>query len=80
MAEALSARVVLVGDRKQHRAYGGRAAQAAGREGRAKVAEVTEILRQKGDYKKAAEALAKAEPERHSSELDKLGWIKEVAR
>jgi Viral (Superfamily 1) RNA helicase len=42
------------------------------------VAEVTQILRQKGDYKKAAEALSQGRIEEGFKELGKLGWIKEV--
>ena len=42
------------------------------------MAEVTEILRQQGDYKKAAEALSEGKTEEAFEELDKLGWIKEV--
>jgi hypothetical protein len=44
-----------------------------------KVAEVTEILRQKGDYKKAAEALSEGRTAEAFEQLDKLGWVKEVA-
>jgi hypothetical protein len=40
--------------------------------------EVTEILRQKGDYKKAAQALSEGRTEEAFAELDKLGWIKQV--
>ena len=58
--------------------HGGRTAQAPGRIGGAPVAEVTEILRQQGDYKKAAEALSEGRIAEGFEELDKLGWIKEV--
>jgi conjugative relaxase-like TrwC/TraI family protein len=78
-AERLNARVVLVGDKRQHRSV------AAGEplkllEDRAglRVAEVTEILRQKGDYKKAAEALSDGRTQEAFEQLDTLGWIKEV--
>ena len=43
-----------------------------------RVAEVTEILRQKGDYKKAAQALSEGRTDEAIEELDKLGWIKQV--
>ena len=43
-----------------------------------KVAEVTEILRQQGDYKKAAQALSEGRIVEGFEELDKLGWIKQV--
>ena len=42
------------------------------------MAEVTEILRQQGDYKKAAQALSEGRTEEGFEELDKLGWIKQV--
>ena len=43
-----------------------------------RVAQVTEILRQKGDYKKAAQALSEGRTGEAFEELDKLGWIKQV--
>ena len=79
VAEAVSARVILVGDRHQHRSVTAgeplKLLESAG----LKVAEVTEILRQKGDYKKAAQALSEGRTEEGFEELDKLGWIKQVA-
>jgi conjugative relaxase-like TrwC/TraI family protein len=79
IAESVNARVVLVGDRRQHRSV------TAGEplkllEGRAglRVAEVTEILRQQGDYKEAAKALSEGRVADAFAELDKLGWIREV--
>lgn len=76
---AIDARVVLVGDRRQHQAV------AAGEplallEDRAglPVAEVTEILRQSGDYKKATAALSEGRVEDAFAELDRLGWVQEV--
>ena len=42
------------------------------------MANVTEIVRQDGDYKKAAKALAEGRTGEAIVELDKLGWIKEV--
>jgi len=43
------------------------------------VAEVNEILRQEGDYKKAAKALSEGRTGEAIAELDKLKWIKEVS-
>ena len=43
-----------------------------------KVAAVTEILRQEGDYKKAAKALSEGRTGDAFDELDKLGWIRQV--
>lgn len=78
-AAAVDARVVLVGDRRQHQAV------AAGEplallEDKAglPVAEVTEILRQSGDYKKATAALSEGRVEEAFGELDRLGWVLEV--
>jgi conjugative relaxase-like TrwC/TraI family protein len=78
-AEELNARVVLVGDRWQHRSVSaGEPLRLLEEKAGLKVAEVTQILRQKGDYKKAAEALSKGRIEEGFGELNKLGWIKEV--
>jgi conjugative relaxase-like TrwC/TraI family protein len=79
-AEDIAARVVLVGDRKQHRSVSaGEPLKLLQDRAGLPVAEVTEILRQKGDYKKAAIALSEGKIEPGLKELDKLGWIKEVA-
>ena len=78
-AERLNARVLLVGDRRQHRSVtAGEPLKLLEETAGLKVAEVTEILRQQGDYKKAAEALSEGRIEEAFKELDKLGWIKEV--
>ena len=42
------------------------------------MAEVTEIVRQDKEYKKAAGLLSKGLIEEAFEELDKLGWIKQV--
>ena len=72
-AEAVEARVVLVGDRQQHRSV------AAGEplklmEDRAglPVVEVTEILRQSGSYREAARALSEGRTEEGFAQLDQL--------
>ena len=80
VAEAVGARVVLVGDRRQHRSVtAGEPLKLLEEKAGLRVAEVTEILRQQGDYKKAAEALSEGRTEEGFKELDKLGWIKQVA-
>jgi conjugative relaxase-like TrwC/TraI family protein len=80
VAEAQGARVILVGDRRQHRSVtAGEPLKLLEEKAAVPVAEVTEILRQTGDYKKAAEALSEGRIEEGFKELDKLGWIKEVA-
>ena len=78
-AERLSARVVLVGDQRQHRSVtAGEPLKLLEDTAGLKVAEVTEILRQDGDYKKAAQALSEGRIEEGFEELHKLGWIKQV--
>jgi len=75
----LNARVVLVGDRKQHRSVtAGEPLKLLEDKAGLRVAEVTEILRQQGDYKKAAQALSEGNMQEGFEELDRLGWIKEV--
>ena len=79
VAEAVGARVILVGDRRQHRSVtAGEPLKLLEETAGLRVAEVTEILRQQGDYKKAAEALSEGRTEDAFEELDKLGWIKQV--
>jgi len=78
-AEGLGARVILVGDRRQHRSVtAGEPLKLLQETAGLKVAEVTEILRQQGDYKKAAQALSEGRTDEAFEELDKLGWIKQV--
>jgi hypothetical protein len=79
LAERLNARVVLVGDRKQHRSVtAGEPLKLLEEKAGLRVAEVTEILRQQGNYKKAAEALSEGKTAEGFEQLDKLGWIKQV--
>jgi hypothetical protein len=79
VAEAIGARVVLVGDRRQHRSVtAGEPLKLLEERAGLRVAEVTEILRQQGDYKKAAEALSEGRTGEAFGELDKLGWIRQI--
>jgi conjugative relaxase-like TrwC/TraI family protein len=79
VAERLNARVLLVGDRRQHRSVtAGEPLKLLEERAGIRAAEVTEILRQQGDYKKAAKALSEGRIEAAFTELDKLGWIREV--
>jgi len=79
LAERLTARVVLVGDRRQHRSVtAGEPLKLLEDSAGLKVAEVTEIVRQDGEYKKAAQALSEGRIEEGFEELHKLGWIKQV--
>jgi len=79
VAQAQDARVLLVGDRRQHRSVAaGEPLKLLEDMAGLKVAEVTEILRQQGDYKHAAKAFSEGRIEEGLDELDKLGWIREV--
>ncbi len=79
LAEELGARVILVGDRKQHRSVtAGEPLRLLEENAGIKVASVTEILRQQGDYKKAAKALSEGRIGEAFEQLDRLGWIKQV--
>ena len=79
VADAVGARVILVGDRRQHRSVtAGEPLKLLEETAGLHVAEVTEILRQQGDYKKAAKALSEGRTGEAFEELDKLGWIKQV--
>ena len=80
IAEAVGARVLLVGDRRQTRSVtAGEPLRLLEERAGLKVAKVDEIVRQQGDYKKAAKALSEGRTGEAIAELDKLGWIKEVA-
>lgn len=79
VAESVNARVLLVGDRKQHRSVtAGEPLKLLQENAGLKVAEVTDILRQQGDYKKAAKALSEGRAAEALEELDKLGWVRQV--
>ena len=79
VAEQFNARVILVGDHRQHRSVtAGEPLKLLEDKAGLRVAEVTEILRKQGDYKKAAKALSEGQAGVAFEELDKLGWIKEV--
>lgn len=79
VAETVNARIVLVGDRRQHKSVtAGEPLKLLEDRAGMPVAEVTEILRQGGDYKKVAEHLSKGRVGIAFEELDKLQWIKQV--
>lgn len=79
VANAVDARVILVGDRRQHRSVtAGEPLKLLEEKAGLQVAEVTEIFRQQGDYQQAAKALSEGRTEAGFQELDKLGWIKQV--
>ena len=79
IARQVEARVVLVGDRRQHRAVArGEPLKLLEEKAGLPVAEVTEILRQSGDYRKAVAHLSEGDVAEGFAELDRLGWVREV--
>ncbi|VTU01641.1 conjugal transfer protein : Uncharacterized protein OS=Blastopirellula marina DSM 3645 GN=DSM3645_27912 PE=4 SV=1: TrwC: AAA_30: UvrD_C_2 [Gemmataceae bacterium] len=79
VADAVNARVILVGDRRQHKSVtAGEPLKLLEERSGLPVAEVTEILRQQGDYKKAAGYLSEGRIGDAFAELDKLKWVREV--
>jgi ATP-dependent exoDNAse (exonuclease V) alpha subunit len=80
VTERIGARIILVGDRKQHRSVAaGEPLKLLEERAGLPVAEVNEIMRQSGDYLKATKALSEGRIEDGLAELDKLGWIKEAS-
>ncbi len=80
VAEKVGARVLLVGDRKQHRSVtAGEPLRLLEESAGLKAADVTEVVRQAGRYKEVSEALSAGEIAKAFAELDDLGWIREVA-
>jgi conjugative relaxase-like TrwC/TraI family protein len=78
-AEELAARVILVGDVRQHGAVErGDALRLIERDGGIPVVGVTEIRRQQGDYKAAVAALAEGRTLDGFDQLDRLGWVNEL--
>lgn len=81
VAEAVGARVLLVGDRRQHRSVtAGEPLKLLEERSGLRVAEVTEVVRQRdhADYKEVAEALGDGRIGDAFGKLNKLRWIKEV--
>jgi conjugative relaxase-like TrwC/TraI family protein len=80
VAEAVGARVVLVGDKRQHRSVSaGEPLKLLEERAGVPVAEVTKIVRQaEGDYRKAAKALSEGNTAKGFAELNRLGWIVEI--
>jgi ATP-dependent exoDNAse (exonuclease V) alpha subunit len=79
VADQLNARVVLSGDRRQHKSVArGDVLTMLERDAGLPVAELSEIKRQKGDYKKVAEMLNSGKIPQAFAMLDSMGWIKEM--
>jgi conjugative relaxase-like TrwC/TraI family protein len=80
VAEAVGARVVLVGDRRQHRSVmAGEPLKLLEENAGLHVAQVTDILRQEGNYKKVAKALSEGQIGHAFEGLETLGWIRQVS-
>ncbi len=79
VAEGVGARVILVGDRRQHRSVtAGEPLKLLEENAGLPVARVTDILRQKAEYKKVAQALSEGRTGQAFEKLEELGWIKQV--
>jgi conjugative relaxase-like TrwC/TraI family protein len=80
VAQRQHARLVLMGDRRQHSSPSrGSPLRLLEEEAGVPSVEVSEILRQQGDYKKAVHLLSEGKTEEGFDELDRLGWVREVA-
>jgi len=77
-ANSLNARVLLLGDRRQHKsvARGDVLALLEDKAG-VPVATVSDVQRQRGRYKQAVELLAKGKVAEGFDLLDAMGWVKE---
>lgn len=79
IGEEQNARVLLVGDRKQHKSVtAGEPLKLLEKRAGLPVVEVTDILRQQGEYKKASRLLSEGMAQDAFNILDKLGWIREA--
>lgn len=79
LAGKIDTRIVLSGDRKQHGSVErGAALRLLEQEAGLVPAEIRDIKRQSGDYKRAVEALSDGRTDAGFRQLDKLGWIQEV--
>lgn len=79
LAERADARVVLSGDRRQHKSVErGSPLRLLEEEAGIVPAEVRDIRRQKGLYKEAIKALSEGRVEEGFDRLDGLGWVREI--
>lgn len=80
IAGRIDARVILSGDRRQHRGVArGEPLKLLEKKAGLPVAEVTEIMRQTGSYRAAVAHLGAGHTAEGFRELDRLGWVREVA-
>lgn len=77
VAKQQNARILLLGDRRQHKSPVRGDVLSLLEEKGVPVAEVAEIKRQSGEYRKAVEALAAGNVAKGFDRLDELGWVKE---
>lgn len=79
LAERTDARVILQGDKRQHGSVErGSVLRLLEEEAGLVAAEIKEIRRQSGDYKRAVQALSEGRIEDGFKQLDDLGWIREI--
>lgn len=79
LAGKLGARVILVGDRRQHGSVErGAALRLLEEKAGLPVAEVTDIRRQSGRYKEVVALLAQGRAAEGFDALDRLGWVREA--
>ena len=78
LAESLNARVMLLGDKAQHKAVPrGDILKLLELEAKVPVAEISEIKRQAGQYKEAVKLASEGNVADAFQKLDKMGWVKE---
>lgn len=79
LADQLNARILLLGDRRQHKSVArGDILALLEREAKLPVVEVSDIKRQAGEYKEAVKLLADGKTGAAFHKLDKMGWVKEI--
>lgn len=79
LAERIDARVVLSGDRRQHKSVErGSPLRLLETEAGIVPAEVRDIRRQRGTYREAIRALSDGRAEEGFDRLDGLGWVREL--
>ena len=81
VAREQNARIVLMGDERQHSSVPrGDVFRLLQTQSGLSIAEVGSIQRQRGEYKRAVEDLAKGDFESGFKRLDRMGSIREAAR
>ena len=79
LAEGLGARILVVGDHRQHKSVArGDVLKLLVERANLPVAEVSEIKRQSGEYRQVAEMLSKGQVGPAFTKLDGMGWVKET--